>query len=76
MQLARAASMNRKPNGARTPAREYVADADGARILGDPLPLASALAKLEHGVRLAPAEIRPATAHLYGESFTPSPLTR
>ena len=45
--------------------REYVADADGARILGDPLPLASALAKLEQGVRMAPAEVRPATAHLY-----------
>jgi heat shock protein HtpX len=42
-----------------------VADADGARILGDPLPLASALAKLEQGVRMAPAEVRPATAHLY-----------
>lgn len=45
--------------------REYVADADGARILGDPLPLADALAKLEQGVRMAPAEVRPATAHLY-----------
>ena len=45
--------------------REYVADADGARILGDPLPLARALAKLEQGVRMAPAEVRPATAHLY-----------
>lgn len=45
--------------------REYGADAEGARILGDPEPLASALEKLEAGVRAHPVEMRPATAHLY-----------
>ena len=45
--------------------REYGADAEGARILGDAEPLASALEKLEAGVRAHPVELRPATAHLY-----------
>jgi heat shock protein HtpX len=45
--------------------REYSADAEGARILGNPEPLASALEKLEAGVRAHPMEMRPATAHLY-----------
>jgi heat shock protein HtpX len=45
--------------------REYAADAEGAHILGNPLPLASALEKLEAGVRATPMEVRPATSHLY-----------
>ncbi|MEZ4657460.1 MAG: zinc metalloprotease HtpX [Caldilineaceae bacterium] len=46
-------------------AREYSADATGAAILGDPLPLASALEKLERGVQLQPAAVNPAASHLY-----------
>ena len=45
--------------------REFSADAGGAQILGDPLPLASALEKLEAGVRQQPMAVRPATSHLY-----------
>jgi heat shock protein HtpX len=45
--------------------REYLADAGGARILGDPLPLASALEKLEWAAGRAPLAASPATAHLY-----------
>lgn len=46
-------------------AREYGADATGAQIVGDPLALASALAKIDRGVQLVPREVNPATAHLY-----------
>jgi heat shock protein HtpX len=45
--------------------REYVADADGARILGNPLPLASALEKIEAMARRQPLPVAPATSHLY-----------
>lgn len=45
--------------------REYSADATGAEILGDPLPLASALEKLERGVAFQPDTVRPATSHLF-----------
>lgn len=45
--------------------REYLADAGGARILGDPLPLASALEKLEWAAGRAPMQVNPAASHLY-----------
>jgi heat shock protein HtpX len=48
--------------------REYLADAEGARIAGDPLALASALAKLERGNRRIPmhrAGQSPATSSLF-----------
>lgn len=47
--------------------REYAADADGARLSGDPLALANALEKIEYGVRARPlaASAAPvAQAHL------------
>ncbi len=50
--------------------REFGADATGARILGDPLPLAGALEKLETANRIAPMRVNPATAH----QFTVQPL--
>lgn len=52
-------------------AREFSADATGARIMGDPLPLARALEKLEATNRLAPMAVNPATAH----QFTVQPLS-
>jgi heat shock protein HtpX len=45
--------------------REYLADAGGARILGDPLPLASALEKLEWASGRVPMQASPATSHMY-----------
>jgi heat shock protein HtpX len=46
--------------------REFKADADGAAILGDPLPLASALEKLEWSVKQQPPmAVNPSTSHLY-----------
>lgn len=46
--------------------REYGADETGARTCGDPLALASALKKLEAGVRVRPLHAAPtATAHLF-----------
>lgn len=46
-------------------AREFQADAGGAAILGDPLPLAGALEKLEWAARREPMAATPATASLY-----------
>lgn len=48
--------------------REYGADKGGAEICGNPVWLASALEKLEHGSRLTDndvAESNPATAHMF-----------
>lgn len=45
--------------------REFQADAVGAKILGDPLPLASALEKLEWAAQRQPLPFNPATSHLY-----------
>ncbi len=46
-------------------AREYSADATGARILGDPLPLARALEKLQAANQVVPMHVNPATAHQF-----------
>jgi heat shock protein HtpX len=45
--------------------REYGADDTGAHIVGDPLALASALAKLESGSRQLPMNVNPAVAPLF-----------
>lgn len=51
--------------------REYVADADGARIAGNPRYLSNALRKLQMGVEKIPMHANPSTAHM----FIVSPLT-
>ena len=45
--------------------REYGADTTGAQIVGDPLALASALAKLEAGSQQIPMDVNPAASHLF-----------
>lgn len=45
--------------------REYVADATGAQLLGDPLPLADALQTLHRGAELIPMQVNPAAAPLF-----------
>ncbi len=44
--------------------REYSADEGGARLLGNPIPLAGALRKLEQGTQMIPMDAQPATAHM------------
>jgi heat shock protein HtpX len=46
-------------------AREYKADAGGARIAGSPLYLASALEKLHYASQAIPMDANPATAHMF-----------
>lgn len=46
-------------------AREFSADAGGAAILGNPLPLASALEKLEWAAQRVPMRVSPTMAHIY-----------
>jgi heat shock protein HtpX len=46
-------------------AREFQADADGARIANDPEALASALQRIEMGTRRAPMAVPDSTAHLF-----------
>ena len=45
--------------------REYLADATGAKLLGDPEPLAQALESLERATQAIPMQANPATASLY-----------
>ncbi len=45
--------------------REYVADATGAELLGDPIPLADALVTLHRGAAAIPMHVNHATAPLY-----------
>jgi len=45
--------------------REYEADRSGARLIGDGVPLARALAKLEVAAKRIPMNVRPETASMY-----------
>ena len=45
--------------------REYIADADGAKISNDPLALASALRKLSEGKKKTKNDVNPQTAHMF-----------
>ena len=45
--------------------REFLADSTGAKTVGNPLGLASALAKLARANEMAPMEARPETAHMF-----------
>ena len=51
--------------------REYQADRTGAELMGTPVPLANALAKMERGAKQIPMNAEPATAHM----FIVSPLS-
>ena len=45
--------------------REYVADATGAQLLGDPNPLADALETLQRGAEAIPMKVNPSAAPLF-----------
>jgi heat shock protein HtpX len=45
--------------------REYLADASGAKLLGQAAPLANALESLERASKAIPMQVNPATASLY-----------
>jgi heat shock protein HtpX len=45
--------------------REFMADSTGAKTVGNPLGLASALAKLERAKEVVPMAARPETAHMF-----------
>jgi len=55
--------------------REYMADAGGAKITGDPLALASALRKLHLGARNIPLQVSDATASSTAHMFIVNPLS-
>jgi heat shock protein HtpX len=55
--------------------REYLADAGGAKISGDPLALASALRKLHMGAQNIPLQVSNATQNATAHMFIVSPLS-
>jgi heat shock protein HtpX len=55
--------------------REYLADAGGAKISGDPLALAGALRKLHMGAQNIPLQVSPATQNATAHMFIVSPLS-
>lgn len=55
--------------------REYMADAGGAKVSGDPLALASALRKLHMGAQNIPLQVSDATANSTAHMFIVNPLT-
>jgi heat shock protein HtpX len=55
--------------------REYMADAGGAKVTGDPLALASALRKLHMGAQNIPLQVSQATASSTAHMFIVNPLT-
>ena len=55
--------------------REYMADAGGAKISGDPLALAGALRKLHMGAQNIPLDVSPATQNATAHMFIVNPLS-
>jgi len=55
--------------------REYMADAGGAKVSGDPLALASALRKLHMGAQNIPMQVSDATASSTAHMFIVNPLS-